>query len=154
MLETLRHIVQEVNAARGLEEALDIIVRRVQDAMQTQVCSVYLQDGNNDRLIFRATQGLNQALVDEASLPVGEGLVGLVAARGEPVNLEEAEKQNKDNKSVRQRILDLETKNEKSKTSGCFSGIMNSRTGAIEAEDQETQAALAPSSNSLGDIVA
>ena len=92
MLETLRHIVQEVNAARGLEEALDIIVRRVQDAMQTQVCSVYLQDGNNDRLIFRATQGLNQALVDEASLPVGEGLVGLVAARGEPVNLEEAEK--------------------------------------------------------------
>ena len=81
MLETLRHIVQEVNAARGLEEALDIIVRRVQDAMQTQVCSVYLQDGNNDRLIFRATQGLNQALVDEASLPVGEGLVGLVDAR-------------------------------------------------------------------------
>ena len=53
MLETLRHIVQEVNAARGLEEALDIIVRRVQDAMQTQVCSVYLQDGNSDRLSFR-----------------------------------------------------------------------------------------------------
>ena len=40
--------------------------------------------------------------------------------------LEEAEKQNKDDMSVmRQMILDLETKNEKSKTSGCFSGIMN-----------------------------
>ena len=37
--------------------------------------------------------------------------------------LEEAEKQNKDN--MRQMILDLETKNDKSKTSGCFSGIMN-----------------------------
>ena len=40
--------------------------------------------------------------------------------------LEEAKKQNKDNMSVmRQMILDVETKNEKSKTSGCFSGIMN-----------------------------
>ena len=42
MLETLRHIVQEVNAATGLDEALDIIVRRVRDAMGTEVCSVYL----------------------------------------------------------------------------------------------------------------
>ena len=40
--------------------------------------------------------------------------------------LEEAETQNKDNMSMmRQKILDLETKNEKSKTSCCISGIMN-----------------------------
>ena len=37
--------------------------------------------------------------------------------------LEEAKNQNKDN--MRQMIPDLETKHEKSKTSGCFSGIMN-----------------------------
>jgi len=91
MLETLRHIVQEVNAARGLTEALQITVRRVREAMNTQVCSVYMRDLAGARYVFQATQGLNQELVGMASLAEGEGLIGLVAERGEPVNLEEAE---------------------------------------------------------------
>jgi phosphotransferase system enzyme I (PtsP) len=91
MLEVLRHIVQEVNAAPGLNEALQIIVRRVCDAMNTQVCSVYMRDPASGRFIFRATQGLNQELVGVASLDPGDGLVGLVAERGEPINLEDAE---------------------------------------------------------------
>ena len=68
MLETLRHIVQEVNAAEGLGEALQIIVRRVRDAMGTEVCSVYMRDHNNGRYVFRATEGLNQEQVGVASL--------------------------------------------------------------------------------------
>jgi len=90
VLEILRNIVQEVNAASGLNEALEITVRRVRDAMKTQVCSVYMRDLATGQLIFRATEGLNQELVGVASLGAGEGLVGLVAERGEPVNLEEA----------------------------------------------------------------
>lgn len=91
MLEILRHIVQEVNAAGGLDEALQIIVRRVRSAMKTQVCSVYLRDPSSGRYVFRATQGLNPEQVGVASLAASDGLVGLVAERGEPVNLEEAE---------------------------------------------------------------
>ena len=37
MLEVLRRVIQEVNAARDLGTALDIIVERVQKAMGTQV---------------------------------------------------------------------------------------------------------------------
>ncbi|MEM9254345.1 MAG: GAF domain-containing protein, partial [Pseudomonadota bacterium] len=92
MLETLRNIVQEVNAAEGLNDALQIIVRRIQDAMNTEVCSVYLRDHSSGRYVFRATQGLNQDQVGVASLGPGDGLVGLVAEREEPVNLQEAEK--------------------------------------------------------------
>ncbi|MCB1695119.1 MAG: phosphoenolpyruvate--protein phosphotransferase [Halioglobus sp.] len=91
MLETLRKIVQQVNAAEGLPEALDIIVDRVHDAMGTEVCSVYMRDPASNRLVFRATKGLNQAQIGLASLAPGEGLVGLVAEREEPVNLENAE---------------------------------------------------------------
>ena len=91
MLETLRNIVQEVNAAEGLGDALQIIVRRVRDAMNTEVCSVYMRDQATGRFIFRATQGLNQDLVGVAGLAAGDGLVGLVAEREEPVNLENAE---------------------------------------------------------------
>jgi phosphotransferase system, enzyme I, PtsP len=91
MLEILRNIVQQVNAAEGVNEALQIIVRRVCDAMHTQVCSVFMRDSASGRFVFRATQGLNQELVGVASLAAGEGLIGLVAERGEPVNLEEPE---------------------------------------------------------------
>ncbi len=91
MLEVLRHIVQEVNAAGSLVDALEIIVRRIRDAMGTEVCSVYMRDPANDRLILRATRGLNQDQVGVAGLAAGEGLVGLVAEREEPVNLENAE---------------------------------------------------------------
>ena len=91
MLEVLRHIVQEVNAAESLNVALEIIVHRVRDAMGTEVCSVYMRDSTSDRFILRATEGLNQAQVGVAGLAAGEGLVGLVAEREEPVNLENAE---------------------------------------------------------------
>ena len=91
MLETLRNIVQQVNAAEGLPEALDIIVKRVRDAMGTEVCSVYMRDPDTGNLVFQATEGLNPGQVGIASLAPGEGLVGLVAEREEPVNLDNAE---------------------------------------------------------------
>jgi len=91
MLEMLRTIVQEVNAAEGLNDALKIIVERVRDAMGTEVCSVYMRDPKSERFVFQATQGLNTDQIGKASLESGEGLVGLVAEREEPVNLESAE---------------------------------------------------------------
>jgi len=91
MLEILRKIVQQVNAAESLDEALGIIVLRVREAMGTEVCSVYLRDRNSDRYVFRATEGLNRDQVGVASLAPDQGLVGLVAEREEPVNLENAE---------------------------------------------------------------
>ena len=91
MLETLRAIVQEVGAAENLDDALAIVVSRVRAAMGTQVCSVYMRERDGDRLVFRATEGLNPALIGHARLDPGEGLVGLVAEREEPINLERAD---------------------------------------------------------------
>lgn len=90
MLDTLRSIVQEVNAVPDLEAALRIIVRRVRLAMGTQVCSVYLMDPGSDRFVFMATEGLNQAMQGQLSLGRMEGLVGLVGQRAEPLNLDNA----------------------------------------------------------------
>ncbi len=87
MLNSLRSIVQEVNAARDLRSALNIIVQRVRAVMETEVCSAYLRDGN-DQYLLMATEGLNENAIGKVSLAVGEGLVGHVAARAEPLNLE------------------------------------------------------------------
>jgi phosphotransferase system enzyme I (PtsP) len=90
MLDTLRSIVQEVNAAPDLDAALRIIVQRVRQAVGTEVCSVYLADPGGERLRFMATEGLNPAMVGRLSLGRSEGLVGLVGLRAEPINLDDA----------------------------------------------------------------
>ncbi|MFT7405408.1 MAG: phosphotransferase system enzyme I (PtsP) [Zhongshania sp.] len=92
MLEALRSIVQAVNAADNLQAALDIIVSRIAEVMATEVCTVYLRDPDSGRLTFMANQGLNPDLIGKVSLGPDEGLVGQVARREEPVNLDHAEK--------------------------------------------------------------
>ncbi|HSX51975.1 MAG TPA: phosphoenolpyruvate--protein phosphotransferase [Cellvibrio sp.] len=90
MLNSLRSIVQEVNAARDMKTALAIIVTRVKQVMATHVCSVYLRDAKGDYVLM-ATDGLNADAVGKVRLAAGEGLVGRVVVREEPINLEHAE---------------------------------------------------------------
>lgn len=90
MLNTLRKIVQEVNAAKDLKAALSIIVQRVKEAMGSQVCSVYLLDPESNRFVLMATDGLNKRSIGKVSMAPSEGLVGLVGSREEPLNLEDA----------------------------------------------------------------
>lgn len=91
MLDTLHRIVQEVNAARGLKHALGIIVGRVAEAMSVDVCSIYLLDQEAAEFVLMATLGLNPSAVGKVRLRPSEGLVGLVAERAEPINLEDAD---------------------------------------------------------------
>ncbi|HET8710851.1 MAG TPA: GAF domain-containing protein, partial [Spongiibacteraceae bacterium] len=91
MLDALRAIVQEVNAADDLQTALNVIVQRVRAVMGTEVCTVYLRDPGSGRYIFMANEGLNPSFVGKISLGPGEGLVGQVATREEPLNTDDAE---------------------------------------------------------------
>lgn len=92
MLSTLRRIVQEVSTAPDLEAALDIIVRRVRLALDVDACSVYLThlEEGPQSLLLRAGHGVNPEAISEVAVGFGEGLVGLVAQRAEPLNLERA----------------------------------------------------------------
>jgi phosphotransferase system enzyme I (PtsP) len=90
MLDSLRRIVQEVNSARDLDEALALIVTRVKVAMGADVCSVYMTDYARAEHVLMATDGLRPEVVGKARLKFGEGLTGLVANRAEPVNVDNA----------------------------------------------------------------
>ncbi|MCW8195733.1 phosphoenolpyruvate--protein phosphotransferase [Proteobacteria bacterium 005FR1] len=90
MLNHLRSIVQEVNSARDLKTALETIVSRIKAAMATEVCSVYLRDGDGKYMLM-ATDGLNENAVGHVRLGPKEGLIGWVVMREEPINLEDAE---------------------------------------------------------------
>jgi len=89
-IESLRKIVQDVDAAPNLHAALEVMVNLVAEAMETEVCSVYLLDERNQRYILMASVGLNADSVGEVSLSISEGLVGLVGQREEIINLEDA----------------------------------------------------------------
>ncbi|MEW5839181.1 MAG: phosphoenolpyruvate--protein phosphotransferase [Pseudomonadota bacterium] len=95
MLDTLRHIVGQVGRARDLNAALRAIVLGVRNTLEVAVCSVYLlpytQVGQaNARLVLMANEGLAEDAVGRVSMALDEGLVGLVAQRAEPINLDDA----------------------------------------------------------------
>jgi phosphotransferase system, enzyme I, PtsP len=92
VLASLRNIVQEVNSARSLGQVLSIIVKEVRSAMQAGVCSVYLFDESDQRYVLMASEGLRIESIGKIRLAMREGLVGLVAAKEEPLNLENADK--------------------------------------------------------------
>ena len=90
MLDTLRRTIQEVNRAPDLPRALSIIVNRVTQAMVVDVCSVYLVDNEREQHVLMATDGYNNEAVGQVRLNFGQGLVGEVARREEPLNLDDA----------------------------------------------------------------
>ncbi len=95
MLDTLRRIVQEVNAAPDLQSALDIIVERVKSSVGVDVASVYLLDETGENFVLSATEGLRKDAVGKVQLGHNEGLVGMVCEREEPVNIEDAPSHNR-----------------------------------------------------------
>ena len=76
MLDTLRRIVQEVNNAADIRSALDLMAKRVRDAMGTEVCSIYLRDEDDQRYVLMASEGLKQEAVGRVSLGLSEGAGG------------------------------------------------------------------------------
>ncbi len=70
---------------------LDKLVREIAQNMVAEVCSIYLTRAGGVLELF-ATEGLKEEAVHLTRLQIGEGLVGLVAERGSPLNLTEAPK--------------------------------------------------------------
>lgn len=89
MLDVLRDIVQEVSATSDLAGALDIVVRRVKQSLDCDGCSVYLIDPNTTEYVLAATEGLNSAMVGKLRLKLGQGLIGVVGDREEPINTQD-----------------------------------------------------------------
>lgn len=58
--------------------------------LDADVCSIYTIDAERQKLILASTIGLEAQSVGHVEMPVGEGLVGLAAARGEPIAIEQA----------------------------------------------------------------
>jgi phosphotransferase system enzyme I (PtsP) len=86
--EILRRLHEVMAARTGADAKMNQVVRIVADELTSEVASIYLlRDG---MLELYATQGLAQAAVHVTRLSMGQGLVGVIAATREPLNLAEA----------------------------------------------------------------
>src|SRR6201986_2441376 len=86
LLRRLREMMPEQTSAKMRLEKLVTVIATI---MVAEVCSIYLRRAGKALELF-ATEGLNKAAVHKTQLKEGEGLVGLVAATAEPVNLSDA----------------------------------------------------------------
>ena len=92
MLDILRRIVQEVNLAKNLEQALNIIVKRVKNAIVVDVCSIFLTNEQDNEYVLMATDGLNPEAIGKVRMSDKVGLVSLVGKRAEAINIADAVK--------------------------------------------------------------
>ncbi|MGO9601957.1 MAG: phosphoenolpyruvate--protein phosphotransferase [Candidatus Binataceae bacterium] len=88
-------LIEEISTIAGesqgdLREVLDQIVGAIAEGMQAEVCSLYLFDAQRERLVLRATVGLDRESVGRVSMRTSEGLVGLVIEKDEAVSVPDA----------------------------------------------------------------
>src|ERR1700723_2025045 len=69
---------------------LDEVVSAIAAGMEAEVSSLYLFDPQRERVVLRATVGLDRESVGKVSMGLNEGLVGLVLEKDEPVFVPDA----------------------------------------------------------------
>ena len=84
-LEFLHEFAKLLTTARNWDELMRTIVDRTTDALDVEVCSVYLMERDSARLRLAATNGLDRDQIGSVTLAVGEGLTGTAAQAGKPI---------------------------------------------------------------------
>jgi len=86
LLRRLREVMAEPISAQA---RLDKIVTQIAANMVAEVCSAYVLRSDGVLELY-ATEGLKREAVHQASLRIGEGLVGTIAEEARPLNLSDA----------------------------------------------------------------
>ena len=79
-----------MSRSHDLEETLANVTALVSKRLDAEACSIYSVDPGHQKLRLASTIGLDADAVGRVELPIGEGLVGLAASRGEPIAIEHA----------------------------------------------------------------
>jgi two-component system, sensor histidine kinase PdtaS len=85
-LRLLTETIEAVNSTLDLQEVLELVARKVAEALATDACFVYLYDERVDELVLRATHGTRvEEMTRRPRMRPGEGITGAAAAERAPV---------------------------------------------------------------------
>ncbi len=90
MLEILRRIMQKFADIYEPLESMRMMVHEVRDAINSDLCAVYILDLVNKQYVLLASEGFKSGVDGKLTINQHEGLVGWVGERGEPINLDDA----------------------------------------------------------------
>jgi signal transduction histidine kinase/HD-GYP domain-containing protein (c-di-GMP phosphodiesterase class II) len=92
--DLIGYIAEVVDARDQLQEMLELIVRMIAELLQAKIVSLMLLDKTRSELFIKLSYGLDEWIVNNTRVKVGEGIAGKVAETGTPLfihNIEENE---------------------------------------------------------------
>lgn len=90
MLNILRRIIQEFSDNYDPLESMRMMVSEVKMAVHADATAVYFYDRKNERYILLAAEGFKNDVTGKLTIKRGEGLVGWIGEREEPISLDNA----------------------------------------------------------------
>jgi signal transduction histidine kinase len=145
-LETIREIGMALGSTLDLDELLTLILTKITRVMEADRSTLYLLDEERAELFSKVIQGDRMR---EIRLPVGEGIAGWVASKGESINIRDAYKDSRFNAEWDRQsgyhtrsILCAPMKNHTGRTIGVIQ-VLNKKSGHFTDEDENLLAALA-----------
>lgn len=83
------HIINDIfemlTNSENSEQSIHQIVRMITERFSIDVCSIYVYDPSENKLVLKATKGLHTESMDTIEMGVNEGLTGLVIETMEPI---------------------------------------------------------------------
>ncbi|MGO8991061.1 MAG: GAF domain-containing protein [bacterium] len=84
-INALLEISKAIASGLYLEDVLRLIVTVTANIMNSKICSLWIFDERDQKLKLKATQSISEEYLKERSLALGEGVVGRVALRNQPI---------------------------------------------------------------------
>jgi signal transduction histidine kinase/putative methionine-R-sulfoxide reductase with GAF domain len=86
-INALLEISKAIASGLYLEDVLRLIVTVTANLMNSKICSLWILDERDQKLKLKATQSISEEYLKERSLAMGEGVVGHVALRNQPMSI-------------------------------------------------------------------
>ena len=148
-LIALVKIGQAVAAEKSIDTLIRTIAEETKIALNADRCTVFLYDRENNELYSKVATGLDD--VQELRIPADKGLAGHVVQTGETINIKDAYKDKRFNKSVDKKtgyrtktILCMPIKNFNQEIIGVFQ-VLNKFDETFTIDDEDLLIAIASS---------
>jgi putative methionine-R-sulfoxide reductase with GAF domain len=87
-LDVLEAVTDSSLMDLGMDKLLDVLLRRVHELFAVDTVTVLFVDAGGERLVARASVGLDEEVYQGVRVPIGSGFAGRVARLREPVQLD------------------------------------------------------------------
>ncbi len=84
-LERVLDIDRKMGEILDINHLVDFIVNKATEILEAERCSLMLVDTESKELLIRGSKGVDNKIIKEARIKIGQGIAGLVAKNGNPL---------------------------------------------------------------------